>query len=200
MALNAYLVLKGVSTRGANNWIDLKFLKIQPSEFAKPVLIITMGCLFNTFYKKLNNKKSKNDKEIWTILGISLTFAVLVFLQKDLGTAMILFGIFLIEFLFSPIKKEDKYKAGFASELLARCRYFQVERVLLNTEVRRNLVDFQTKENSFHALLCVDGCGSISVDGSNFMLNFFKGDCIFVPAKSEILKLHGRAQLLDVSC
>ena len=93
-----------------------------------------------------------------------------------------------------------KYKAGFASELLARCRYFQVERVLLNTEVRRNLVDFQTKENSFHALLCVDGCGSISVDGSNFMLNFFKGDCIFVPAKSEILKLHGRAQLLDVSC
>ena len=83
VALNAYLVLKGVSTRGANNWIDLKFLKVQPSEFAKPILIITMGCLFNIFYKRLNKKNEKNTTEIWVILGISLPFPILVFLQKD---------------------------------------------------------------------------------------------------------------------
>lgn len=118
VALNAYLVLKGVSTRGANNWIDLKFLKVQPSEFAKPILIITMGCLFNIFYKRLNNKKEKHTNEIWTILGISLIFPILVFLQKDLGTAMILMGIFFIEFIFSPIKREDKYKAGFISLII----------------------------------------------------------------------------------
>ena len=91
-----------------------------------------------------------------------------------------------------------KYKPAYASELLARCRYFQVERMILNTEVRRNLVDFQTGKNSFHVLLCVDGCGSFS--GNGFMFNFFKGDCIFIPAESELMKLHGRAQLLDVSC
>ena len=54
VALNAYLVLKGVSTRGANNWIDLKFLKIQPSEIAKPILVINMGILFNKFTKVIN--------------------------------------------------------------------------------------------------------------------------------------------------
>lgn len=91
-----------------------------------------------------------------------------------------------------------KYSPGFASELLMRCKYFQVERLLLNTEVCRNLVVFKTAGNSFHALLCVDGCGSISADG--FMLNFFKGDCIFVPAESVPLKLHGKAQMLNVSC
>lgn len=91
-----------------------------------------------------------------------------------------------------------KYRSGYASELLTRCKYFQVERVLLNTEIQRRLVDFQTDANSFHALLCVDGCGSMSGDG--FMLNFFKGDCIFVPAESMIFRLHGRAQLLNVSC
>ena len=91
-----------------------------------------------------------------------------------------------------------KYRGGCASELLTRCKYFQVERLLLNTEIRRELVDFQTGSNSFHALLCVDGCGSIS--GEEFMLNFFKGDCIFVPADSIPLKLHGKAQLLNVSC
>ena len=91
-----------------------------------------------------------------------------------------------------------KYRSGYASELLTRCKYFQVERVLLNTEIQRRLVNFQTDANSFHALLCVDGCGSMSGDG--FMLNFFKGDCIFVPAESMIFRLHGRAQLLNVSC
>lgn len=91
-----------------------------------------------------------------------------------------------------------KYRTGCASELLTRCKYFQVERLLLNTEVSRDLVNFQTGSNSFHALLCVDGCGSMSSNG--FMLNFFKGDCIFVPADSIPLKLHGRAQILNISC
>lgn len=90
-----------------------------------------------------------------------------------------------------------KYQNGCASELLTRCKYFQVERLLLNTEGRK-LAGFQTGENSFHALLCVDGCGNIS--GESFNLNFFKGDCIFVPAESIPLKLHGQAQLLNVSC
>ncbi|XCP84004.1 type I phosphomannose isomerase catalytic subunit [Roseburia hominis] len=91
-----------------------------------------------------------------------------------------------------------KYKNGCASELLTRCKYFQVERLLLNTEVERKLVAFQTERNSFHALLCVDGCGVLF--GEGFMMNFFKGDCMFVPAESISLKLHGKAQILNVSC
>ena len=91
-----------------------------------------------------------------------------------------------------------RYRNGYASELLGRCRYFQVERVLLNTEISRTLCDYQTDSNSFHVLLCTDGCGTIS--GDDFFLNFFKGDCVFVPADSIELKLHGKAQLLDVSC
>jgi mannose-6-phosphate isomerase len=90
-----------------------------------------------------------------------------------------------------------RYQRGCASELLSRCRYFQVERLLLNTESFRGLTDFQTGPNSFHALLCTDGCGVLF--GENFMLNFFKGDCIFVPAESIPLKMHGRAQLLNIS-
>lgn len=90
-----------------------------------------------------------------------------------------------------------KYENGTASELLCRCRYFQVERLLLNTE-NRKYADFRTGENSFHALLCVEGCGVLF--GEDCMLNFFKGDCVFVPAESIPMKLHGQAQLLNVSC
>ena len=91
-----------------------------------------------------------------------------------------------------------RYKKGCASELLMRCKYFQAERWLLNTEILRELTPFRTGNNSFHALLCTDGCGILS--GEDFALNFFKGDCIFVPANSIPLRLHGKAQLLDVSC
>lgn len=91
-----------------------------------------------------------------------------------------------------------RYKKGCASELLIRCKYFQAERWLLNTEVHRELTGFQTNSNSFHALLCTEGCGVLF--GENLLLNFFKGDCIFVPADSIPLKLHGKAQLLKISC
>ena len=91
-----------------------------------------------------------------------------------------------------------KYRNGCAEELLGRCRYFQVERILLNTEIHRNLAGFQTDGNSFHALLCIDGCGVLF--GEDVNIPFFKGDCVFVPAESIPLKLHGKAQLLNVSC
>ena len=91
-----------------------------------------------------------------------------------------------------------RYRKGYASELIMRCRYFQVERFLLNTEADRESAGFQTDGNSFHALLCTDGCGVLF--GTAFKLNFFHGDCIFVPAESMELTLRGKAQLLNVSC
>ena len=42
----------------------------------------------------------------------------------------------------------------------------------------------------------VSGCGNISFGTESFC--FYKGDCIFVPADSEELKIHGQAQFLDV--
>ena len=91
-----------------------------------------------------------------------------------------------------------KYRNGCAEELLGRCRYFQVARMLLNTEIQRDLAAFQTDSKSFHALLCTEGCGVLF--GEQIMIPFFKGDCIFIPAESIPLKLHGKAQLLNVSC
>ncbi len=92
-----------------------------------------------------------------------------------------------------------KYQPGCAVEFLYRCKYFQVERMLVNTERIREMVPFATTELSFEVLLCMDGCGSISF-GKNEMLHFFRGDCIFVPASSVSIKIHGSAQFLKVGC
>ena len=88
-----------------------------------------------------------------------------------------------------------KYRQGVASELLTRCKYFEVYRMIVNTE-RRQKVHYRADGIAFRVLLCVNGCGTISYDGGS--ITFYKGDCIFVPADSEILNLHGQAQFLDV--
>lgn len=91
------------------------------------------------------------------------------------------------------------YKRGCAMEFLCRCKYFQAERLLINTERCREMVDIRTGSNSFQVLLCIQGCGVLSAEQGE-SINFFKGDCIFIPADSTSLKLHGRAQMLKVSC
>ena len=90
-----------------------------------------------------------------------------------------------------------RYRRGIASELLARCKYFQVERVLLNSESFYTTY-YKTDSTSFHALLCTEGSGALY--GEEFSLVFFKGDCIFVPADSIVMRMQGKAQLLDVGC
>ncbi|MDO4963148.1 MAG: FtsW/RodA/SpoVE family cell cycle protein [bacterium] len=110
LCLNLYLILVGVATRGANNWIDLKFIKVQPSEFAKPILILYTSILLEKYYSKLKNPSLEHGNIIWKIIGLSLILPIIVFLQKDLGTASILFGIFLVLYLFSPMSNKEKLK------------------------------------------------------------------------------------------
>ena len=87
---------------------------------------------------------------------------------------------------------------GYACELLTRCKYFQLERLLLNTDIYGLSLDYKTGSNSFQVLLCTEGRGFLS--GENFSLSFSKGDCVFVPSESIPLKLSGKAQVLKVSC
>lgn len=92
-----------------------------------------------------------------------------------------------------------RYAPGRASELLCRCKYFVVERWIINTERIRAMAPFAASDRSFQVLLCVDGCGVAFPEGGD-ALPFFRGDCLFVPAGSVPLRLHGRAQLLNVCC
>ena len=92
-----------------------------------------------------------------------------------------------------------RYRPGCASELLCRCRYFQVERLLINTARCRSMARLAAEPDRFAVLLCVDGCGTLFW-GQGSALRFCKGDCVFVPAGAPPLHLHGQAVLLRVTC
>ncbi len=89
-----------------------------------------------------------------------------------------------------------RYRRGSASELLARCAYFQMERLLINSEYGTD--EFRPDPLSFQILFCYDGSGFF--DFGEESLPFEKGRCIFVPADSLPMKLHGKAQFLKIVC
>lgn len=84
-----------------------------------------------------------------------------------------------------------QYTPGMARELLARCRYFQVERLQTSQSCRLPL----TKE-TFLVLLVTKGKGSIKA-GEN-QLNVKVGETVFIPAQERTLAIDGDLELLSV--
>lgn len=89
-----------------------------------------------------------------------------------------------------------KYKCGSAAELLCRCKYFQVERVLVNTEAYGHVYKWYMNDSSFQVILCIEGSGKMLGSG----LRYKAGDCIFCPAGIGFVGMEGNAQLLKIQC
>lgn len=118
IGLNVFLIVQGTTTRGASNWIDLGFFNLQPSEIAKPIMIIALSFYLEKFSKVLTSNKVSHLKYLLIILSIGIPLILLVVLQKDLGTAIILAMIFTVIFLTSPILPHDKFKTIFVGGVL----------------------------------------------------------------------------------
>lgn len=119
--LMIYLTLFGKTNKGSLNWIRFGFFSIQPSEFAKPVMILCLSVLFELFYKKLRAKEQNHYDLIAIILLVGCLFPAFVFFHKDLGTMTILFIIFISMFLVSPILRVDKLKTIGLGIILLLC-------------------------------------------------------------------------------
>ena len=87
VALLIVAAILGFETRGSVRWIPLGVINLQPSEIAKPILILLLADFW-----------SKNLPS-WSNIGRSLLWAtppaVLIFNQPDLGSTLTLFAIWL---------------------------------------------------------------------------------------------------------
>ena len=99
----AGLIVYGELTNHAKSWYYLGPFSIQPSEFAKTILIMYLGSYYYKHRKELNNQ--------WVILKpLFLAFIIfaLVFLQPDLGTGIIIALICIFIFFALPMEKSFK--------------------------------------------------------------------------------------------
>ena len=106
-----YLFLYGTFHKGAQNWLSIGPIKFQPSEFLKPIVIVCLALIFDKAKTKLRSKKSKHFDIIGLILVVGLFNSVIIFLERDLGTMLILTIIFIVMFMASPILKNEKRKS-----------------------------------------------------------------------------------------
>ncbi len=102
------LLVIGQAKNRAISWYDLGPISIQPSEFAKVITIVWLA----RYYEK-NKKMTSYTKSLFPI-GVCLLITFLIFIQPDLGTAIIYTVIVGVMFLAAPIEKEIKTKTVFA--------------------------------------------------------------------------------------
>lgn len=93
----------GTIVNSAKSWINIGPIRIQPSEFLKPALIIYLG----VYFEKIINKKDYNMTKLFYPFIMCLLGFGLVVLQPDLGTAIIIAGITGLIFLYLPIKTKE---------------------------------------------------------------------------------------------
>lgn len=95
------LVLLGQAWQGARSWFDLGFFALQPVEFVKIVLIITLAKYFSRRHIEI-----RNFRHIIVSGAYAFIVFALVALQPDFGSAIIIFLIWLGMVLFSGLSQK----------------------------------------------------------------------------------------------
>ena len=136
LLINAALLLftfffgEGVTDKTNANWINLGFIKIQPSEFAKILFIYSFAAHLYFVRDRIN--------KFFTALTLFLHAAIIIgltLLQKDLGTLTIFIFIFAV-MCFAGNLNIWYFIAGIAGIFIAspfvwtKLNYFQQQRIL----------------------------------------------------------------------
>lgn len=100
------LTLFDKGSRGSNAWIYIGRISLQPSEFAKVYLIVLMGLVVND-YGNLNISAAKMFREPIIFFIIIM---IIIGMQPDFGTALVILAISSILLLIPSTPKLDKTK------------------------------------------------------------------------------------------
>tara|TARA_Y100001968_G_scaffold263845_1_gene252555 strand:+ start:475 stop:1725 length:1251 start_codon:yes stop_codon:yes gene_type:complete len=87
-----YVFFSGTSALGAQRWFSFGSLNIQPSEFTKIILILTLASI-------LDSKRFSGLSHLIKPLLVFIPPFILVFIQPDLGTSLV-FGAILLGMLY----------------------------------------------------------------------------------------------------
>ena len=82
------VMIKGHAAQGAQRWLSLGPITLQPSEVSKIVVIITLACWLRYF-------PIRSFFDIFKLLAITIPPAFLVFKQPDLGTSLTFACVFM---------------------------------------------------------------------------------------------------------
>lgn len=91
--------IKGHISKGAQRWINIGIIQFQPSEIAKIIIPIIIA-------KYINNNYPLKIKDLFKTITIILIPSILVYLQPDLGTSVLIFISGIITLYLGGINKK----------------------------------------------------------------------------------------------
>ena len=84
LGLMLFVLVAGAATRGSRRWIDVGFFTFQPSEFGKVLFVLALAGFIAERSRSIASSRAP-----LAALGYGLLPIVLVFLQPDIGTALV---------------------------------------------------------------------------------------------------------------
>jgi len=116
-----FVLVSGRHALGARRWLVIAGISFQPSELTKLSLILMLGRYFSnrrpTLSFNFRNKAQMLLRDLGFPLFVTVVSMLLIFKQPDLGTALLLFGIFFVMLFASGL--EYRYVLGFLGVCLA---------------------------------------------------------------------------------
>lgn len=129
LLLLAAVLIFGVKISGAKRWIDLYFFNFQPSELAKLSLVVMLAKLLSFREFKVNNFFS-----LCMVAGLVLLPFVLIFIEPDLGSALLLLPCSGVMLLTAGLSRKWIFSLlgifVVIGSLLAANEYFQIRPIL----------------------------------------------------------------------
>ena len=112
IGLLALVLIPGLSSviGGSRRWLNLFFFNIQPSEIAKIALIVFVCDSLNKKYKE--NSVLKNI--IWPSFVVLLVVTLLIFLEPDFGTVIIIWIVIFLIFFIGNVRYPHMISLGLA--------------------------------------------------------------------------------------
>ncbi len=89
----------GKSVSGSQRWISLGVINLQPSEFAKLLMVIVISSVFAQ-----EDKEQYGLSDLWKPLLLVLVPVLLIVKQPDLGTGLLVLGIFASLVYYARLK------------------------------------------------------------------------------------------------
>lgn len=166
LLLFTYVFGEGVTDKTNANWINLGFIKIQPSEFAKILFIYSFAAHLYFVRDRIN--------KFFTAMTLFLHAAIIIgltFLQKDLGTLTIFLFIFAV-MCFAGNLNIWYFIAGIAGIVAAspfiwtKLNYFQKQRILAPYDISIDPNAIGVRHQAVRSMTAISLGG---IDGSGYM-------------------------------
>ncbi len=172
----------GKVTAGSRRWIEIGFMRLQPSEFAKIALVIALAKHFSG----MDRPGGYTLADLIQPLVLCSAPIFMVLIQPDLGTAVVMTIVSASVILFAGLSRTTLLRLTGAALCLAPVVYFLGDHMLLDYQRRRLTTflnpDFDPLGAGYHIIQSQIAIGSGGAFGMGYMQGA-QNQLMFLPVK-----------------